>query len=134
MKAKAKKTKKVKKTKTKAKMKVLPPTQRKKHRYVMFQVLSDYPIVYSDLDAAIWNTVLDFYGEEGVAEMDMWLVKNLYDSKEQIGILRCVHTAVPAVLAGFGVVRRLGDTRVAIKILKVSGTIKGLGKDVRKKR
>jgi RNase P/RNase MRP subunit POP5 len=35
---------------------------------------------------------------------------------------------VPAVLAGLGIVKRLGDNRVAIKILKVSGTIKGLGK------
>ena len=126
MKTKVKKEK--SKPKTKAKMKVLPPTARKKHRYVKFRVLSEEPIVYSDLDAAIWNTALDFYGEEGVAGMDLWLVKNLYDSNEQIGILRCVHTAVPAVVAGLGVVRRLGDNRVAIKILKVSGTIKGLGK------
>ena len=125
---------KIKKKKPKAKMKVLPPTARKKHRYVKFQVLSEYPIMYSDLDAAIWNTALDFYGEEGVAEMDMWLVKNLYDSEEQIGILRCAHTAVPAVIAGLGIIKRLGDNRVAIKILKVSGTIKGLGKKIGKKR
>ncbi len=110
------------------KMKILPPTARKKHRYVKFQVLSDEPIVYSDLDAAIWNTALDFYGEFGVAAMDLWLVKNLYNRKQQIGILRCVHTAAPAVIACLGLIRRLGDTRIAIKILKVSGTIKGLGK------
>jgi ribonuclease P/MRP protein subunit POP5 len=116
------------KKKKPAKLKILPPTARKKHRYVKFQVMSEYPIVYSDLDAAIWNTSLDFYGEDGVSEMDMWLVKNLYDSNKQIGILRCVHTSVPAVLAGLGIVKRLGDNRVAIKILKVSGTIKGLGK------
>ncbi len=112
----------------KVKMKILPPTARKKHRYVKFQVLSEEPIVYSDLDAAIWNTALDFYGEFGVAAMDLWLVKNLYDSKKQIGILRCVHTAVSAVLACLGLLTRLGDTQVTIKILKVSGTIKGLGK------
>ncbi|MFH1623486.1 MAG: Rpp14/Pop5 family protein [Candidatus Aenigmatarchaeota archaeon] len=109
-------------------MKILPPTQRKKHRYVRFRVLSDEPIAYSDLDAAIWNTALDFYGEKGVAGMDLWLVKNLYDSSKQIGILRCAHTAVPAVLACLGLLARLGDVRVAVKILKVSGTIKGLGK------
>jgi ribonuclease P/MRP protein subunit POP5 len=116
------------KKKTKTKMKILPPTMRKKHRYVRFQVLSDEPIVYSDLDAAVWNTALDFYGEFGVAGMDLWLVKNLYDRKQQIGILRCMHTAVPAVIACLGLITRLGDTRVSTKILKVSGTIKGLGK------
>jgi ribonuclease P/MRP protein subunit POP5 len=110
------------------KMKILPPTARKKHRYVKFQVLSDEPIVYSDLDAAIWNTVLDFYGEFGVSAMDLWIVKNLYDSKKQIGILRCAHTSVPATIACLGLITRLGDTRVTINILKTSGTIKGLGK------
>ena len=123
-----KKSKEKSKKKTKAKMKILPPTARKKHRYIKFQVLSDEPIVYSDLDAALWNTLLDFYGEAGVAGMDIWLVKNLYDSRKQIGILRCAHTAVPALLAGLGMLTRLGDIRVTIKILKVSGTIKGLGK------
>ena len=111
-----------------ARMKILPPTQRKKHRYVRFQVLSDGPIVYSDLNAAIWNTMLDFYGEFGTAGTDLWLVKNLYDRDKQIGILRCMHTAVSAVVACLGLITRLGDTRITIKILKVSGTIKGLGK------
>jgi len=111
---------------TTAKMKILPPTARKKHRYVKFQVLSDEPIVYSDLDAAVWNTALDFYGEFGVAGMDLWLIKNLYDSKKQTGVLRCAHTSVPAVVACLGLITRLGDTRVTVKILKVSGTIKGL--------
>lgn len=108
------------------KMKTLPPTARKKHRYLRFQVLSDEPIVYSDLDAAIFNTALDFYGEFGVSAMNLWLVKNLYDSKKQTGVLRCTHTTVPAVVACLGLITRLGDTRVTVKILKVSGTIKGL--------
>lgn len=109
-----------------AKMKTLPPTARKKHRYVKFQVISDEPIVYSDLDAAIWNTALDFFGEFGVSGMDLWLVKNLYNGEKQVGVLRCVHTAVSAVVACLGLITRLGDVRVAIKILKISGTIKGL--------
>jgi len=109
-------------------MKILPPTQRKKHRYVKFEVLSAEPIMYSDLDAAVWNTALDFYGEFGVSEMDMWLVKNLYDRKKQIGVLRCEHDDVQTVIAFLGLISRLGDTRISIKILKVSGTIKGLGK------
>jgi ribonuclease P/MRP protein subunit POP5 len=116
------------KIKRKREMKVLPSTQRGKHRYVRFQVLSEEQVEFSDLDAALWNTALDFYGERGVAGMDLWLVKNLYDSSKQIGIARCAHTAVPAMLACLGLLARLGDVRVAVKILKVSGTIRGLGK------
>jgi ribonuclease P/MRP protein subunit POP5 len=117
------------KIKRKREMKVLPSTQRGKHRYVRFQVLSEEQVEFSDLDAALWNTALDFYGERGVAGMELWLVKNLYDSSKQIGIARCAHTAVPALLACMGLLARLGDVRVAVKILKVSGTIRGLGKN-----
>jgi len=116
------------KTKGKTKMKILPPTQRKKHRYVKFEVLSAGSIVYSDLDAAIWNTALDFYGEFGVSGMDIWMVRNLYDGRNQIGVLRCEHDDVQAIIACLGLISRLGDTRISIKILKVSGTIKALGK------
>ena len=112
-----------------AKMKILPPTQRGKQRYIKFRVISDGPIVCSDLDSGIWNTLLDFYGEFGASATDLWFIKNLYDSKQQIGILRCSHKAVQSVLACLGLVERLGDMRITIKILKVSGTIKGLGKE-----
>ncbi len=111
------------------KMKILPPTQRKKHRYVKFEVISKDDIMYSDLDSAIWNTALDFYGEFGVSSMGMWLIKNLYDKKKQIGILRCNHDSVYRAIACLGLITRLGDTRLSIKILKVSGTIKGLRKN-----
>jgi len=117
-------------TRRKREMKVLPSTQRGKHRYVRFQILSEEPITYADLDAALWSTALDFFGEKGVASMGLWLVKNLYDSSKQIGIVRCAHTAVPAVLACMGLLARLGDVRVSAKILKVSGTIRGLGKSI----
>ena len=110
-------------------MKILPPTQRKKHRYIKFKIISETPITYSDLDSAIWNTALDFYGEFGVASMDLWLVKNLYDIKNQIDILRCEHDDVQSVIACLGLITRLGDSRISIKILKVSGTIKGLEKN-----
>jgi len=109
-------------------MKILPPTQRKKHRYIKFEVISENPITYSDLDSAIWNTFLDFHGELGTASMDLWLIKNLYDSKKQIGILRCEHDDVHSSISCLGTISRLGDSRVSIKILKVSGTIKGLEK------
>jgi ribonuclease P/MRP protein subunit POP5 len=108
------------------KLKILPPTLRQKDRYVAFQILSEYEITYSDLEAAIWNTMLDFFGEYGLSKMNMWVVKNLYDEQRQIGVIRCNNLAVQQVIAGLGLISRLGDCRIAAKIFKVSGTIKGL--------
>ena len=107
-------------------LKILSPTLREKDRYISFQVISEEPITYSDLESAIWNQLLDFYGEYGVSKTSMWLVKNLWNEKNQTGVIKCNNKSVSQVIAGLGLISRLGDIRIISKILKVSGTIKGL--------
>jgi len=114
------------KGKNRRELKILLPTLREKERYVAFQIISEDRIIYSDLEAAIWNTMMDFFGEYGTSRTSMWLIKNLYDEEKQVGVIRCNHESVPIVLTTLGLIERLGDTRVVVKILKVSGTIKGL--------
>ena len=106
--------------------KILLPSLREKERYVKFKVISEEPIQYSDLESAIWNSFLDFYGELGVSELSLWIIKNLWEEKEQVGVIKCNNKSVEKVLAGLGLISRLGDSRIIFKILKVSGTIKGL--------
>jgi RNase P/RNase MRP subunit POP5 len=112
-----------------AKMKILPPTERKKHRYVSFRVISEEPVVFSDLDSAIWNTALDFQGEIGVSKMDLWIIKNTWDEKNQSAVVRCSAGAVPQTVASLGILSRLGDNRIALHVQKISGTVKGLNLD-----
>lgn len=107
-------------------LKTLMPTLREKDRYVAFQVISESSIIYSDLEAAIWNSMMDFFGEYGTAKSSMWIVKNLYDNQNQVGVVRCNNMSVQEVITGLGLISRLGDIRVTIKILSVSGTIRGL--------
>ena len=110
------------------KLKILPPTLREKNRYISFQVISERgeEFSYSDLEAAIWNVTLDFLGEYGVSKTSIWLLKDCWDQKKQIGILRCNHNSVQVVIAALGLIDRLGDNRVTFKIFKISGTIKSI--------
>ncbi|MBU5688318.1 MAG: ribonuclease P protein component 2 [Candidatus Aenigmarchaeota archaeon] len=107
------------------KLKVLPASLREKNRYILFKIISEEPIEYSDLESAIWNTMLDFLGEYGTSKTSAWLIKDRWDKNNQTCIIRCNHLSVPALIASLGLINRLGDTRIAVKILKVSGTIKG---------
>jgi len=107
-------------------LKTLLPTLREKNRYISFRIISEEPVNYSDLEAAVWNQFMDFYGEYGVSKMSLWLMKNLYNKKNQIGVIRCNNKSVQKVIACLGLISRLGDNRLIFKILKVSGTIKGL--------
>lgn len=107
-------------------LKILLPTLREKDRYISFKVISEEPIEYSDLESGILNTFLDFYGEFGFSKLSFWIIKNLYEPEGQIGIIRCNNKSVQQTVAGLGLISRLGETRVTIKVLKISGTIKGL--------
>jgi ribonuclease P/MRP protein subunit POP5 len=110
------------------KLKILKPTLREKNRYITFRVISEVgeEFTYSDLESAIWNIMLDFLGEEGVSKTSVWLLKERWDPKRQIGILRCNHKSVQEIIATLGLINRLGDNRITFKILKVSGTIKSI--------
>lgn len=110
----------------KSNLKILMPSLREKERYIAFQVISEDSITYSDLESAIWNSMMDFFGEYGTAKTSMWIVKNLYDEQNQLGVIRCNNKSVQEVITGLGLISRLGDSRVTIKILSVSGTIRGL--------
>jgi ribonuclease P/MRP protein subunit POP5 len=112
----------------KKKLKALAPTLREKKRYIAFQIISEEgeEFTYSDLEAAIWNTMLDFLGEEGVSRTSVWLIKDSWNPKKQTGILRCNHKSVQDVIASLGLIDRLGDDRITFKILKISGTIKSI--------
>ena len=107
-------------------LKILSPTLREKERYISFRLISEEPVLYSDLEAGIWQNLLDFYGELGLSQMSVWLVKNLWNQTSQIGVIRCNNKSVSKVIAGLGLVTRFGESRIIFKILKVSGTIKGL--------
>ena len=112
--------------KGKRELKIVLPTLREKDRYISFRVMSEEQIIYSDLEGALWNTLMDFFGELGTSLTSVWLIKNLYDEQEQAGVIRCNHESVQKILTALGLIERLGDTRVIVKVLKVSGTIKGL--------
>lgn len=112
--------------KQREKLKILSPSLRERERYISFRIIAEEPVLYSDLEAGIWQTLLEFYGELGMTKMSVWLVKNLWDEKKQIGVIRCNNKSTSKVIAGLGLITRLGDVRIIFKILKVSGTIKSL--------
>lgn len=110
----------------KPRLKILMPTMRKKERYIKFKIISENGVEYEDLESAIWNTFLDFYGEFGVSKFSLWLIKNLWNPEEQTAIIKCNNNSVQQIVAGLGLISRLGDTRIVVKILGISGTLKKL--------
>ncbi len=105
--------------------KFLPPTLREKCRYIAYQVVSESKLIFPDLNSAIWNSVLNFLGELDSAKARVWIMKDAYSEEKQTGIIKCAHDYVERVRSALILIQRIGDVRIAIKILGVSGTIKG---------
>ncbi|MBI2971578.1 MAG: ribonuclease P protein component 2 [Candidatus Aenigmarchaeota archaeon] len=104
--------------------KILPPTLRAKKRYIVFEAISESPIQYNDLVNALWSSLLAFLGELETSEAKLWIIQNLYDEKTQRGVIKCKHNYVEHLRAVLALITVIGETRAALKIHGVTGTIK----------
>ena len=103
---------------------MLPPSMRPPKRYIAFEVVSEQPIIYGELVNAIWTTAMEFLGEVGGAEANIWFVHNMYDSKHQTGMVKCRHDNVEKVRTVLSLISVVGETKCLIRIMGVTGTIK----------
>lgn len=112
-------------------IKILTPTLREKKRYIAVKLIAEEPLIFSDIETAIKETLLHFYGSFVYSTFSLKIIKNLFNQKENIVVLRCNNLAVNKVLLGISLIARIGDVRVIPKIIRVSGTIKSLGKVIK---
>ncbi len=123
-------------------LKGLPPALRKKKRYIAFKIVSDrsnrgdstssgsgssgFESAGSDIARNLWHelwqNVLSLYGEW---YGNVGLRIEHFDEKSMEGIIRCSRDRVEFVIAALTLITDLGNERVAVKTLGVSGTIKG---------
>jgi len=104
--------------------KILPPTLRSHKRYIVFDVISEQPIVYGELVNSIWDSMFNFLGELGVSESHLWFIHNLYDEKNQRCVIKCRHDAVEKIRVMLSLIQIIGEVKCVINILGVTGTIK----------
>ncbi len=107
---------------------MLPPTLRPRARYLAYEVISDAKVDSSDVTNAIWFGLIGLLGELGTADAQIRIIRDSWNAEKQTGLLRVSHNAVEAVRAALAFASRIGDTPVIIRVLGVSGTIRGARK------
>ena len=108
--------------------KILPPTLRDRKRYLAYQVVSDSKLEFSEINNAIWYSIMNFMGEKGASEADVWIIKNTYEEERKIGLIKCSHTSVEDVRTALALVQKMGENRMIIRVLGISGTMKAAKK------
>ncbi|NIM47387.1 MAG: ribonuclease P protein component 2 [Candidatus Aenigmarchaeota archaeon] len=104
--------------------KPLPPSLRGRRRYLAFHIISEEKVLLQDVINTIWHSLLNFLGETGTSRANIRIIKDTYDEKRQMGILRCSHDSVEGVRTALALIQRIGDTRVVFRVLGISGSIK----------
>jgi ribonuclease P/MRP protein subunit POP5 len=73
---------------------------------------------------AVWNAVLQLFGEYGASQTNLILMR--HNLKPNYAVLRCSHKALDMVKASLASITQANGKPVAIRVLGVSGTLKGL--------
>ncbi len=103
------------------------PSMRPKKRYIIFRILSEDPSFKPDflnIRGAIWNSLESWLGEAGLASANVRIINNLWNPAKQTGFLNCGPKHMDNVKVALALVHQIGDERVIIQVLRVSGTIK----------
>lgn len=95
-----------------------------KKRYVVFEIESQRKFRFRQVSQAILNQCLQLYGEVGSSRLNLWVLKDLFDEKNQKGVVVCSHLKVPEVRAALALIKKIGDKKVIFHTLGVTGTIK----------
>ena len=104
--------------------KTIPPALRTKKRYIVYRIISEKPVEFKDFVEALWNSSFALFGESGTSETKMWNIANLYDDKNQSGVIKCEHISVEKMRAAISAVQVVGEIRAAVKVIGVTGTLK----------
>jgi RNase P/RNase MRP subunit POP5 len=104
------------------------PSLKEKKRYILFKVHSEEPISYENVKNAVYDSVAEWFGANDLAKANVHIVKNLWNGKNQTGVIRCSPKFVDDVKVAMALVHQIGDERVIIQSTRVSGTIKSIKK------
>ncbi len=106
-----------------------PKTLRDKSRYICFKVEGGKDFKREDLVKAIWNSAIDFLGEFGASEMGLWVKE--YDESKGYGIIESNIKSLHKAIFILSLTKSVGKEKVNILPLYVSGTIKGLERNIK---
>lgn len=106
-----------------AELQPLPKSLREKKRYIVFEVLCERDREMGQVVDAVWDALLDFLGQEGVARASPWIMGDMFDREKQRGSVKVNKDEVEEVRAALALVQDIGGEEAALHVLGVTGTM-----------
>ena len=114
-------------------LKILPPTLRKNHHYLILDVKSEVEISKEEMLPMCWDACIRYWGENHSSSFDLWVMRH-YLVDESVHndeaifnyktVLRCERSCCDDVRVALSTLTRQNKKRIAINTIGVSGTVK----------
>ncbi len=100
-------------------------------RYLLVKAVSERPLSSEQLATALIDSVRRCYGEVGLSRIDPKLMR--FDPGRSEAIIACKKDGARELQAAIALIYEASDVPIVPLVLRVSGTIKGLGKKLRQR-
>mgnify|MGYP001588899615 CR=1 FL=1 len=102
------------------KIKPLLPSLKERKRYILYEI--DSNVKMDNLRRDIFNELRGFLGDLGLAKAGL----NFVSYKNNKGILQVSHNTVDEVKTGLALIKNIGNNKLRVRTLKVSGVLNKL--------
>jgi len=103
--------------------------KRIRRRYLAIKLEAEEAFDKKKLTNTIWESVTKLFGEYGASKAGLSAIE--YRKEEKMLILRCFHNSLNMVRAAVAFITKIEETPATMHIIKVSGTLKALRKNLK---
>ena len=101
-----------------------------RRRYLLVKIDGNKIPHERDFQNALWLSLIRLFGEYGASQAEMTLTE--YDPKMKYAIIRCSHKSLFMIRPAITTITKIGDAKIALHVLLVSGTLKTLRRRMQK--
>jgi len=112
------------------KLKPIIPALRVKKRFIRIQIELKTKLEFKDLSRKLTTEIIKFIGEIEYSNSGFWILNDKFDFKKQELILKTKIKSKDKILAALALITKFDKESVKIRTLRVSGTLKGVFKEL----
>lgn len=110
------------------KLKPLSPTLRQKKRFILVEIESNKKFDFKEVSENLVEEIITYLGAVEFGKSGIWILRDKFDAKNQRAVLKVSTKTKDKLIGVLSLIQKLSNTDVRIKLLSVSGTLKGLEK------
>lgn len=108
------------------KLKPLSPTLRQKKRFLLVEVESGKKFDFKELSENLIDEIILYLGAVEFGKSGIWILRDKFDYQNQRLVLKVSTKTKDKLIGVLSLIQKINNEPARLKILNVSGTLKGL--------